>query len=93
MSLCIESASKGDLKSAVTVLDFFTYVEYDAEKSVYWMKYAAELGDSVAQHNLAMHYLQERNLTEAKLWAEKAVESDKNGSVDLLVEINDMLAK
>lgn len=54
-------------------------VDPDPEKAVYWLTKLAELGNSVAQFNLGLHYAKgqgvARDFTKAAYWMEQAAEN------------------
>lgn len=87
----IEGANSGQLENCLKVLNFYSFIEFDNDKILFWMKRAAELGDSAEQRNLASRYLQERKLEEAKVWAEKSAQNNDVEAKKLLGRIEEII--
>ncbi|WP_158534200.1 hypothetical protein [Paracidovorax avenae] len=87
---CIEKAEQGDGNASMKVYRHFSLGLYDAEKSKYWLKYAADLNVPEAQYELAYHYLMSGEVRDAEKWAEKA---RFNGSPDAVKIIDEIKRK
>ncbi len=79
----IEAAEAGNESAmqalALTYLNGNDETEADPEKSLYWFTKLAELDNSVAQYNLALHYAKghgtQRDFEKAAHWMNKAAEN------------------
>ncbi len=90
----VDAAENGDVKAMISLANSYMGgdedVEDNPEKCAYWMKKAAEAGDSGAMYDLGVFYAKgygvKRNFASSIEWARKALE---NGEEDARILLND----
>lgn len=80
----IKNGESGNKKSAIKVLNYYMFSNLNEELKVYWMKKAAELGDTPSQFNYALYLSEKGEIGEAIKWAKKAASSGDSSAHEFI---------
>ena len=80
-------SSKGDKNAAFSIYKYYTFSEYNANLSFFWLQRSAELQHPIATFNLAEKYREIGDIEKSKKWAKIAVELGIQDAKSLIVEL------
>ena len=87
-----KEALLGVPESAFRLSLFFESVRLDMKEALYWLTIAAENGHAVAQYNLAVFLLEDRDTRSrqrARFWLKQASKQGHTKATELLKEVSD----